>query len=299
MKHVKTLTLCLIAAFAFAAFAASSAFAAGEKLPAWGECTKVEPGEEGHYGNAGCTAPVKAVDQKYLGEYEWHPMTAEEEGTFQDTSSWEDQPVPSTKFVLKSGNTITCQALEEQSRLSVGTPRDPTPNLNFADCEAPGGVGKCFSSDAEYEGQITTYGETENERSKEGSWWSGAAQYIEGKKTLSPTVALVYQTTPEDSRFFQQIVCEAGPVNALLLGGHKKGEQLIGQITPLDTMTANYTVKLSQAGGVQLPATLEGRATKPLEALVNANTWEPIGIEATMLFPAENNNRPRELKAIK
>ncbi len=113
----------------------------------------------------------------------------------------------------------------------------------------------------------------------------------------------VYQIEKE-SVFFGQIVCEGEAVHAFTIGGEKRGEQLTTQITPVNTMSHEYTATLTQSAGVQGPETLESHATKPLYAEVNGNARETVGIEATMVFPEISiespNSRNRhavELKA--
>ena len=88
MRHVRMLGLCLIAMFAVTAVAASGASAA-KFTPEWGQCVPTESGSGGHYGNAGCTAKVKAYHGQYLGAYEWypeevHPETGQGEAGLQD-----------------------------------------------------------------------------------------------------------------------------------------------------------------------------------------------------------------------
>ncbi len=64
MRHVRMLGLCLVAAMALAAVAASSALAG----PEWGKCEKV--GSGGNYTGKNCTKSEKAKP-KGSGSYEW------------------------------------------------------------------------------------------------------------------------------------------------------------------------------------------------------------------------------------
>ena len=79
MNKVRTLTLCLTAALALAAFGGASAAYAKEKLPAWGVCAPAAT-HEGHYGDPDCIVPAKPVFGKYIGGYEWHPLVEAEGG---------------------------------------------------------------------------------------------------------------------------------------------------------------------------------------------------------------------------
>ncbi len=65
MRHVRMLGLCLVAVFALAAVAATSASAG---LPEWGQCYAKEGGK---YANAGCTEKAK----KGTGTFEWRKGT--------------------------------------------------------------------------------------------------------------------------------------------------------------------------------------------------------------------------------
>ena len=107
MNKVRTLTLCLTAALAFAAFGGASAAYAKEKLPAWGECVPVET-HEGHYGDPNCIVPAKPVFGKYNGGYEWHPLVQGEggrEGAILKNPDEEPEPAVIT---FKDGYQITC-----------------------------------------------------------------------------------------------------------------------------------------------------------------------------------------------
>ena len=83
---------------------------------------------------------------------------------------------------------------------------------------------------------------------------------------------MVYRAEEKRGRMFGQVTCEGEAVHAFVIGGQNKKEQLTAEIKPVNTMANEYTATLTQTGGVQGPATLEGRATKPLEALVNGHT---------------------------
>jgi hypothetical protein len=70
MRHLRMVGLCMVAVFAIAAVAATSASA----LPEFGECY-VQAKHEGKYANAGCTVKAKKVSEKFTGEYEWRKVT--------------------------------------------------------------------------------------------------------------------------------------------------------------------------------------------------------------------------------
>jgi hypothetical protein len=70
MRHLRMVGLCLVAVFAIAAVAATSASA----LPEFGQCY-VQAKHEGKYANAGCTVKAKKVSEKFTGEFEWRKAT--------------------------------------------------------------------------------------------------------------------------------------------------------------------------------------------------------------------------------
>ncbi len=278
MNKVRTLTLCFTAALAFAAFGGASAAYAKEKLPAWGKC---EPSatHEGHYGDPNCVVPAKKVFGKYNGGYEWTSLAEATSGNdgaylqFTRFSSVEQAPV---SIELKSGYSITCSdGLLHETELPLGDATSTgTPHFTYGGCINSEGH-LCTTAGAANEAEIADF----------ASSWKGKPTFIEDKRGSIPTVGIVYKTVESRGRFFQQIVCEGEAVHAFIIGGDKRGEELTTEIKPVNTMSPEYTAILKQSGGVQLPEALEGHPTKPLEALVNGQTWETVGIEATMVFP--------------
>jgi hypothetical protein len=310
MKNVRTLGICLIAAFALAAIAATTASA--EKLPAWGQC-EVAENHEGKFGDTNCTVPTRKVFGKYNGGYEWYPLaeTAHESPGLGSSLKYTNaaknsgilQPVSETTLTFADGDKLTCGALESETSVPLTGPRGTTiaPDLAFPECRNEADQ-ECHSLDAAYPYTITlsdnafrngdekAEGETEY-----GGSWIGQLAYIEGKRTVEPSVGMVYKVElpKEHESFTVQINCEGGEGERALsfvIGGHRSGEELTMPISPVNEMSPAFTTEFRQSGGVQLPASLEGHATKPIEALVDAERWEPIGIEATMLFPTELYN---------
>jgi hypothetical protein len=324
MKRVRTLTLCLIAAFALTAIAATTASA--EKLPAWGQCEKVEPGREGKYADPGCTEPVKKVYKEYRGGYEWYPLPETSNLSYGHDSKLKYtnaafnsgifQPVSETTITFADGHEITCGGLESETRIVLTGPHGTTiaPDLAFGNCrEDSASHGECHTLDADSPEEITvSVSANENGREKAdgeegyGPSWNGTMAYIEGKRTSNPVVGMVYTTQEKEQPFLQQLVCEESEgIHAVKVGGRRRGEELVMPIEPVNQMSPSFTARFSQSGGVERPASLEGKAVKPVEALVNAERWESIGFETTMLFPTElynnsahNSNREElELKA--
>ncbi len=207
------------------------------------------------------------------------------------------QPVSEMTITLGGGGQrITCGALAPES-LIVLTGAHVTviaPDLAFRECVGEQG-GECHTLDAKFAGEIVL-GEAQAEVKPEGeeefgASWTGTMTYIEGKRTSNPVVGIVYRTEGKRGRFLQQLVCEESEIRALAVGGHKAGEELTFSIGPVNTMSPSFTSGLRQSEGRQLPVALDGHSkpvpTRPVEALVNAERWETIGFETTMLFPSE------------
>ncbi len=296
MNKVRTLTLCLTAALALAAFGGASAAYAKEKLPAWGKC-EASATHEGQYGDPNCVVPAKKVFGIYNGGYEWNPLVEGEggrDGAYLKFGFFSEveQKTP-VSIELASGYTITCgEGLLHQTEIPLSDATSArAPKFRFGDCVNSEGH-YCVTAGAAYEGEIDDETEFEKGLAKEPGSWTGKPTFISGKKGASPAVGMVYRAEEPRGRMWQQIVCEGEAVHAFVIGGKNRGEQLTTQITPVNTMTESYTATLTQSGGVQGPAALEGHATKPPEAFVNGERWEPVGIEATMVFPKSEVEPP-------
>ena len=271
----------IVAAVVIAAMVAS----ASAKLPEWGKC-EASPTHEGKYADSGCIEPVKKVYGKYTGGYEWTSLVeATEYGNGAELlygRGIEQSPV---SFTLASGYQITCSnGLRGETALPLREERLATaPDLIFTGCANSEG-GSCLSAGFE-EGKISEEFAYEKGNRREPGSWTGEPEFIEGKRGATPTVGIVYKTEEPRGRFFEEIACEGEAVHAFVIGGEKRGEELTTEIKPVNTMTDDYTAVMAQSNSVQLPAALEGHPTKPLEAFVNGQRWETVGIQATMVFP--------------
>ena len=300
MRHARTLSLCLLSVLALGAVAASGASA---KLPEWGQCRETASGSGGKYGNANCTQQVKKVYGSYPGAYEWYPL-GHTAGDMADLVSWPGSPVSPARIRFASGREILCSGSEEgeEEALSLDGANVVTdaPQLYFANCEEPvlalendGEIpeghekpaGECESTGAGgFVPEITTSPEARNGRSSppEGTTWGGSTEFLGEKTGSSPSVGISYHTTPERERFFPQITCESGedsqPLN-IQIGGHKRGERLVEEITPVNQMLngAGFTATLRPQAGRQA-----------VQALVNTGEWEPVTVEASTYFDGRN-----------
>jgi hypothetical protein len=284
MNKVRTLGLCLIAAFALTATAAATASA--EELPAWGQCEPTESGTGGRYADANCTQPVRKVYGNYPGGYEWHPLASGENHS--SLAYREDngpQPVDEATITLNDGTQIQCEGLVPETRILLNGAHLTTkaPYFEFSGCHTS--QGECSTTDAIHLGGIGSNTAWRHGIEEEPGTWTGTASFIEGRTSREPKVGIVYKTEHPRESFLAQIVCEGEGIRAIKVGGERSGEELTLAFTPVNAMSGSFTADLRQSGGVQLPSALEGRPTKPIEALVNAERWETIGFEATMAFP--------------
>jgi hypothetical protein len=283
MNKVRTLGLCLIAAFALTATAAATASA--EELPAWGQCEPTESGTGGRYADANCTQPVRTVYGQYPGGFEWHPLGTENYSALMYEEDNRPQPVNEATITLANGQEIKCEGLFPGTQIVLNGPHVITkaPYFEVDGCHTS--EGECHSTDTLAFAGIGSKTAWRNGIEDEPGTWKGTMSYIEGKKSANPVMGIVYKTEHPREPFLAQIVCEGEAIHGLAVGGKKSGEELTTELTPVNVMSGSFTADLRQSGGVQLPSALEGRPTKPIEALVNAERWETVGFEATMLFP--------------
>lgn len=287
MNKVRTLTLCLIAAFAFAAVSASTASAA-EKLPAWGKC-EVETKHEGRYADAGCTQPVKKVYGKYTGGYEWYQLqqTPNERAEYESTNlkyphgASQPQPVPETTVTFADGEKITCVIpLEEESQIRLNGAHVTTeaPLFEFSQCHDQQGR-ECYEQGAiRGEDALSTGTPFERGREQEEGTWTGTASFIADKNGPEPVVGIVYRTEHPLEPLMTPIYCETEGTEPLTItvGGHKPKEALTTTVTPVNVMSSSFTAKLGPS--------IQAKGTKPLQATINLGPWQAVSYETTMLF---------------
>jgi hypothetical protein len=287
VKYVRMMGVCAVSVIALVAVTSSVAWA---KLPEWGKCEATATGTGGKYGDAACIVPVRKVYHNYPGGYEWAPLQGEEptelEYTNEALKKGVLQPVSETSVTLAGGQKIACGPLipETQIRFNGFHATGEAPLLAFQGCKDEQGK-ECHTTDGAFPGEIDTTTAWEHGKEHEEGSWTGTTTFVEGKGTSDPVVGIVYKTSGKRERFLQQLVCEESEIHAISVGGHKSGEELVVGITPVNRMSPSFTAGLRQSEGRQLPTALEGHATKPIEALVNAERWETIGVETTMLFP--------------
>ncbi len=269
MRHVRMLTLCLVAAFAVGALAASSASAS---LPEWGKCVKLPAtikGKEktkGKFGNANCTEPGS--------EYEFQKGTAELPSTeFTNTMTSEK-----AKLETSFGISVICNAETATGNLS-GTKEVTNVLVTFKGCESNLLELAC-ENQFESEGTVESFKYIPGEIRTRGL--KGKLVYISGAGTASPVVGLQLEPT-EKNGWFAFFGCGSGskgevptPVIFSAVGrkpqGANGGNKVVSPITPLNTMgtetTQKYEIKkvenpetheLENERGVQEPSEINGK----------------------------------------
>ena len=313
MTRVRTLILCLFALAAVCAATAGGASAAGFH-PEWGKCEPTAESTGGKYGNAGCTAQVKATHHEYLGGYEWYPLKHEPEEIEEEESTnikylsvnlegGITQPTSETAITFADGHSITCGPLIPETEIRLGSAQMTTEAPLFA-----------FNRCVDEQGEECTTVFAPRQINTEAAWrhglkhqegsWTGTTEFIEGKNTPHPKVGIVFEAEHPTEPMFQQIVCQAEQPGStplsISIGGHKEGEALTTAIEPVNKMTTAFTAELG-------PLAHKIAHTKPLLAQVNVGEWEPVTINTTMLFPEvyagydqhNHSNLELELKATK
>ncbi len=292
MRRVRTLTLAILAVTALGAISVSTASA---KLPEWGKCLPTESGSGGKYADSNCVVPVKKVYGKYAGGYEWapEPNGAIEFGRRRHEEGF-NQPEPGAVIETANGKKITCPGeLREESTLFFDSTRTPEIEISeFAGC-----VNEAHEECRE-PGQDGGFGNYTQAFEEEEHGWHSKLGYVSGKGTSGAVVGIEFAPNHKHENMFAQILCEGGGISDLTIGGGPHGgNSFIGVISPVNQMTNTYTYTLRQHDGVQSPSQFEKGGVHTLEAFGASSEWEPVGIEATMVFAENPNGYEAELKA--
>lgn len=277
--------------------------AASAKLPEWGQCRATPSGSGGRYANAGCTQQVKKVYGAYTGGYEWYPLgrTADEMTAGQQANlkaSAGEETSETIRFA--SGREIRCHGETERgSILPLDGADEVTDAADLASnaCEEPvlglenhgeeghegNGLlpGSCHSVGVGEASEINTSPEYRAGETvpASGTTWDGKTVFLSDRTNATPAVGISFKTDPAGQRFFPQIVCESGPASeplAIQIGGHKKSERLVAEITPVNTMVSRG-----------FTAVLRPQAKGQTEGVVNTGPYEPVTIEMSVEFDQE------------
>jgi hypothetical protein len=259
VRHVRTLGLCLVAAFAISALATASASAA---LPEWGKCVKL-PAEikgktktKGKYANANCTEAIG-------GEYEFVKGTSE----LPTTAFTAHQTSENARLETTQGISVECESTVAEGNLS-GSKEVAGVEVTFKGCKLPLLKFTCESYFHEEYPNKYVYNEGEIVTRE----LKGKLGYISGKGEETPSVGL--SLAPEEKNgLFAEFVCgtENSGVGVLVIrvGAKEKkggGDSIISPITPVNTMGTSLEQDYSAEHGLQIPEKFETGKKDVLES---------------------------------
>jgi hypothetical protein len=275
VRHIRMLTLCLMATFAVGALAASSSSAA---LPEWGKCVKLPAiikGKEktkGKFANANCTEATG-------GEFEFVKGTAELPSTEFENNMTSSEAILETSL----GVQVKCTAQTARGDLS-GTKEVSNVEVRFKGCQANLLELACEnefqlneeSGKFEYvEGEIMT-------RSLKGK-----LVYISGAGTAEPVVGLQLEPT-EKNNLFAFFGCGSkggAPILFSQVGrkptGANGGDKIVSPITPINQM-GTETTQVYRAKRVENPETHEQEIVKGVQE-PNEINGKPAFLETQIL----------------
>jgi hypothetical protein len=309
MKQVRMLGLCLVAALAIAAVAATSASAA----PEFGQCY-VQAKHEGTYTDSNCTKKAKRIEvegaTKFTGEYEWRKESELPEKNTNllggvckpEGCSTKDIWPPMTMYVTNKENhaellKVHCGEMETSAYM-IG-PKEVAWTLELNEhpyhAEQPGenrlSLRNCFTSTGE-------------ECGLGGMDWFALAGHLgyinKAKKEVGITMF-----PQKKGGLVASFTC--GFRTHVEVGEGPKGgaDTMIYSISPVNQMTTLLSVTATQSEGVQIPNKFEGSGLKQWEALLNTALetlpWADAGVEHAQVletkFKREEAAEPIEIKA--
>jgi hypothetical protein len=283
MTKVRTLTLCLLAAFALAALTASGASAS---LPELGGC-EAAPTGHGSYKDPACVEKVTGAAKKTEGDYEWYTgadfysVRNLEQGHGIHGAPFQafELRIGPTTLETTGGHAITCSGGSGHYRMNLAVSSKEVTDalISLEGCYEVGGEeAECASP--EYEGGAEINDQYQYGQEEKG--FRGTLGFLEGKGTESPRVGLsltsfnkyVPGSDPNTAEGLMQAIC-LGPEGTVEIGGNKKGgNTIISAIEPVDTMTENYTqTYASSAPGLQQWTSFEGKHPSVLDEYVLHN----------------------------
>ncbi len=310
MRHLRMVGLCLVAVLAIAAVTATSASA----LPEWGKCTAKAKGK---YSDGNCTVKAK----KGTGTFEWTKgknlspvkFTGKSVGgggvlvsglheCFGGTSS--ARRVTDAKCVEDGGKAINATeggfqlyvecASEASSGEATGSNAVGNVSVTFKGCAALG-FTPCTSAGAEV-GEIKT-----NALKGKLGYISKAAKEVGVVLEPAKKHGLFAEFNCPGLNFSVAVGVGNSKEGAVYLPESKGGyDQIISPITPVNTMTNEYTQVYSvNINSENIPNKFDGQHVSLLEDYLSINgspessKWSPAGEEIT------NVNTPEEEGEIK
>jgi len=298
-QHVRTLALCLIAAFALVALVASTASAS---LPEWGGC---EATPSGRYANSACTE--KATHKS--GSYEWY--TGEAFGTVRRRERGDppkqlshyniEAVVGPTTFETTTNRKVECAYGSVEMQLENGNTKGVKEIfLRLHGCEAEG--QPCETAFSFEEGELNDQVQWEGEEA-----FKGVLGFVEGKGTEHPAVGLgltAFRPQPKERPRKVEIlfvaICHAPSIGTVWIGGDGKGKNtVISLIEPVDKMTTEFTQTFSaSAPGVQAPVKFETGPERTMSEAIHGE-WFGSAWTSSWADQAEGGSPSIEIKAAK
>ena len=305
MRHVRMLTLCLVAAFAVGALAASSSSAA---LPEWGKCVKLPAtikGKEkkagtGKFTNSNCTKAGTG------GEFEFMKGTS----GLPSTEFTNTMTTPEAVLETSTGLQVKCTSQTATGRLS-GTKEVSEVRVEFGGCVSNIGGFTCENEFVENHTYVQGVIFTRKLKGKLG--------YISGKGTATPVVGLELEPEAKKTPFAVFGCGEAGfpPVLFNQVGrkpaGENGGDSIISPISPVNKMGTETvqeyremtkenpeTHEIEVEKGIQDPASFENGKPDYLESQIfngyGEGGWERSGQQETAVTKL-NSGEELEIKA--
>ena len=231
MKRITIIGLCVGAALALSAVAATSALAFKEEAPEVGRCLKLTGGK---FKEAGCKTAAKGTSEE---KYEWYPgfgPNSKGEEKLLEPSKRTYKAVSKEASVIKlettHGETVTCKKQTSEGELT-GPKTNRAFNVAFTGCESAG--FKCISTNpkATNEGEILV---------KELDGVIGIEKL--GATAATDKVANLF--VPASGEIFTEFTCFTLKLTV-------KGEVMVP--IPANAMKSSATVKFNMSKGKQKP----------------------------------------------
>jgi hypothetical protein len=310
VRHVRMMTVCLVALCGIGALAVANASA---ELPEWGKCVKVpitikgKVHKKGSYANSNCT-------EKAGGEYEFVKGTVE----FPDREFTNTMTSPEAVLTTAHEPEVRCTAETATGELS-GSKEVSNVRVKFKGCKTKIPTLACENVATGSVGEETVKyveGEIETRALK------GKLGYISGKGTATPVVGLELEPREKDTQLAFFGCGDSGEhptpfiftnVGANLSNKKSGGAAIISPISPINKMgtetTQVYAQKkvenpethdLENVLGAQEPSAFENGKPAFLEAQtldwLQEEKWETAAQEETAVTKL-NSGEELEIKA--
>jgi hypothetical protein len=293
MRHLRMVGLALVAVFAIAAVAATSALA----LPEYGKC-EVQAKHEGKYTNNNCTTKAKVVNLKPTGEFEWTPIN-KVTGFNREFTNF-NTPSENTPSTLTT-NFRTCQPGEEKLAKCREGETEQHSGTILIECESNRVNGLFTEKSAkEVRNVLVRYrgckglglpcGNGSLEGQIETNLLKGTLGYI-----TKSTKAVGVDIKPQAGKEFAKFNC--ANIIAIIVGEGTEaegpayppkggGDGVIGVVTPVNSMVLKITTAFTanEATSENIPSKFEGKPIQVLEDWGNsisnpphASLWSPAG----------------------